>query len=289
MIEIYLLEQLKAFQQYGTLSEAANALHISQPALSRSMQKLEDILDVKLFERTKNRIYLNETGKLAADFAVRVLQYEEEMITSVRNFDRNRNTIAIGYCAPGPMMIYYPMITSLYPGMLISSETESEKELIKGLLNRKFQMIFLSYVPEMTGICSLPCGKESLYLSVIPAHPAAVYEKTGVSFHDMDGETFLMAADIGIWEDVKQKMMPNSRLIRQKDLDLLQEVISSSSLAAFATNMSMQARGPGYRAGRIMIPFTDPEATVQYYCICLEENRSLLDDWFRYAETLSED
>lgn len=44
MIEIHLFEQLVAFASCGTLSAAADQLHISQPALSRSMQRLEDEL-----------------------------------------------------------------------------------------------------------------------------------------------------------------------------------------------------------------------------------------------------
>ena len=39
MIELEQLKQLEAFSQYGTLSKAAENLHISQPTLTRSMQK----------------------------------------------------------------------------------------------------------------------------------------------------------------------------------------------------------------------------------------------------------
>ena len=165
------------------------------------------------------------------------------------------------------MMDFSPQSTSRYSGMMISSEMDEEEALVHGLISRKYQMIILSYRPEQENFLSIPCGTESLFLSVIPAHPAAVYEKTGVSFHDMNGETFLMAADVGIWEKIKAEKMPDSRLIRQKDLDLLKEVVNSSSLAAFA---------------RIMIPFTDPEATVHYYCVCLKENEDRLNDWFTY-------
>ena len=50
MMELYLLEQLIAFSRQGTLSGAAEELHISQPALSQSMKKLEESLGVSLFE-----------------------------------------------------------------------------------------------------------------------------------------------------------------------------------------------------------------------------------------------
>lgn len=62
MIEIYLLEQLCAFAEYKTLSKAAESLHISQAALSRSMKKIEEDLGVSLFSRENARISLNETG-----------------------------------------------------------------------------------------------------------------------------------------------------------------------------------------------------------------------------------
>ena len=66
MMELYLLEQLIAFSRQGTLSGAAEKLHISQPALSQSMKKLEESLGVSLFERSKNKIALNENGIMAA-------------------------------------------------------------------------------------------------------------------------------------------------------------------------------------------------------------------------------
>ena len=74
MIETYLLEQFIAVGKCGTLLAASEELHISQPSLSRSMKKIEDELGVKLFVRENNRISLNESGKLALDYAVRALQ-----------------------------------------------------------------------------------------------------------------------------------------------------------------------------------------------------------------------
>ncbi len=57
MIDISLLNQLSAFAKYGTLSAAAEKLHTSQPALTRSMKKLESDLGVSLFIRSKNHLY----------------------------------------------------------------------------------------------------------------------------------------------------------------------------------------------------------------------------------------
>ena len=55
MIEIYLLEQLVALAEYGTLSEATEHIHLTQPTLTRSMQKLETQIGVPLFERENKK------------------------------------------------------------------------------------------------------------------------------------------------------------------------------------------------------------------------------------------
>ena len=73
MIELSQLENLLAVEKYGTLSAAAEHIHLSQPALRRSMQKLEDELRVSLFDRQKNRVSLNATGQLAVEYARRVV------------------------------------------------------------------------------------------------------------------------------------------------------------------------------------------------------------------------
>lgn len=53
MFELYQLAQLVAFADCGTLAAAAEQLHLSQPALSRSMQRLEADMQVSLFDRQK--------------------------------------------------------------------------------------------------------------------------------------------------------------------------------------------------------------------------------------------
>ena len=83
MIEHEHLRHLEAFARYGTLSKAAEELHISQPTLTRSMQKLEDEIGVPLFLRTKNHLEFNANGELAADYARRILEQTDSMVERV--------------------------------------------------------------------------------------------------------------------------------------------------------------------------------------------------------------
>ena len=272
MIEIYLLEALVAFHQYGTLSAASEHLHISQPALSRSMKKLEDTLDVPLFERTKNSIALNDTGILAAQYAESILKAQEQMIRSVRQYSSSLHSISAGYCTPGPMMELPPLLARLYPQMMISSEMDDEMHLLKGLKEGKYQFIVLSHPAESENMISVLYETESLYVSAPAAHPLAVYEKQGVSFRDINGSTFLQASEVGKWNDVVGAMMPESRILKQDNLESLNELVNASSLLSFASDLTIRMFRTETNPGRIFIPISDPEATLHYYCIMNRSN-----------------
>ena len=133
MFELYQLEQLLAVAECGTLSNAADRLHISQPALSRSMQRLEAELKVPLFLRQKNRVELNENGRLAVEYAQQIVGQSRSMISRIQAFDRSQRTILIGSCAPVPLWEIPPVLSGLYPDMTISSEIRENGVLLQGL------------------------------------------------------------------------------------------------------------------------------------------------------------
>ena len=72
MIEFNQLKHLVAIAKNKTISKAAEELLISQPGLTKSMQRLEEDLGLSLFNRKKNKIELNDNGLLAVEFAKKV-------------------------------------------------------------------------------------------------------------------------------------------------------------------------------------------------------------------------
>ena len=148
MIEIHLFEQLAAFADCGTLSAAAEQLHISQPALSRSMQRLEEELGVSLFERQKSRLTLNETGELAVRYARNLLLQEQSMIQQLQDFDRKRRTICVGSCAPVLIPDFVTLLSRLYKGMTISTELTGDPRLPEYVREGRYQMAILHEKPE---------------------------------------------------------------------------------------------------------------------------------------------
>ena len=141
MIEFEQLTHLIAFNEYKTLSHAAKALHISQPVLTRSMQKLEEDLGFTLFDRTKNRISFNATGLQAVEYARRIINDTYNMKKQLKEFDRKQHTISIGSCAPAPSNYLTQKVSLFYPDKTISSEIKDMDKLIEGLTDYTYNFI----------------------------------------------------------------------------------------------------------------------------------------------------
>lgn len=149
MIDTYLLEQLTAIEECGTLSAASEKLHLTQPTLTRAMQKLEALMGVTLFDRSKNRAVLNGNGRLAAQCARHILSEQQLMVERVRALDRSRRTIAVGAIAPGAMYELSPLLSSLYTDRTVSVECAGEAKLLAGLQNSMEALCTLSHASNL--------------------------------------------------------------------------------------------------------------------------------------------
>ena len=93
------LDQMRYFvtaAQLQNLSKAAEALHISQPSLSRSIARLEEELGTPLFYRQGRRVVLNELGSQFLTSAQSILRELDGTLAQLRSdfyahYDMSRN------------------------------------------------------------------------------------------------------------------------------------------------------------------------------------------------------
>lgn len=266
MIESYLLEQLVAVSECKTLSAAAQQLHITQPALSKSMQKLESILEVSLFDRTKNSITINETGLLAAQLSKQILNQQKEMIIQLQNFERTRHLISFGSCAPIPIADFEKLLVQQYPDITIESRLESEEEkLIKDLKLDLYQFVIISHPADDKELLEFQYHSEQLYLLVPKTHHLAKNES--LTFSEIDGQNILLYSRIGSWNEVARKNLPNSNFMVMDSLEALSNVFTTGHFPAFTTDVILKSQ-PQLQEQYRAIPITDSTATKEYYFVC---------------------
>ena len=87
-MDIRTMQYYLAVVREGTISAAAQTLHVAQPSLSRQMKELEEELGVSLFARGNRKITLTEEGMVLrkrAEEMVRLMQMTEEEISQIKN------------------------------------------------------------------------------------------------------------------------------------------------------------------------------------------------------------
>lgn len=224
MLELNQLEQLVTIAQAGTISKAAEILLISQPALTRSIQRLEEELGVQLFNRKKNKVTLNDNGQLAVQYAKKILNEANQMAKHIQDYDKSKHTISIGSLAPAPIWALTTIFKKIYPEMTLSSDLITQEEtLLSGLNHDQYSIIILSHPVSDTNLISQSLFEESLYLSVPPAHPLAMAKQ--ITFDDLNGESVLLLSRIGFWNEVCLNKIPDSHLLIQEDLSVFNELM----------------------------------------------------------------
>lgn len=275
MPELNQLQQLVAIADAGTISGAAARMHLSQPALTRSIQRLETEWGIALFDRKKNKVTLNQTGELAVQYARQVLHEVDNMTTAVRNFERSLHTISIGSCAPGPATALHPTLLERFCGFSLLSEEKSPEQLLPGLRDKTYQIIITDTPVNEPGILCRRFCEERLYLTVPPAHPMAA-RTDGITFADLIGETMLLFQDIGVWDRVVKQKMSQTNFILQDQDEAFTALLTASALPAFVTNLTL--RYFNRQQNRVHLPILDPEAHITFYCSVLAENEKFLPE-----------
>lgn len=269
MIELYELRQFVAFAETGTLSEAAEILHLSQPALSRNMKKLEEDLGLTLFERKKNRLELNENGNYVLEMANKLLDDADSLAAKARDFDRRNRTITLGICAPAPIWRLAPLITNIFPHMSLQTEMEQDNRLLTALENNVYQLVVTHVKPDGEQYFWKECMKETLMFALPKGHRYA--RRKSLSFSEMNGENMLLMPDIGFWDFVTTDRMPDSRFLTQSDRFSFNELLQASSLPAFTSDLAEKyAEIP---SDRVNVPISDKDSSVTYYLVCKAEKK----------------
>ena len=134
-MEMQQLRYVVAVARTGNFSRAAEACHVSQPSLSQQIQKLEDELGERLFDRMKRVVKLTAHGEAFLRRAVRVL---EEVDAAKREAtdatDLLRGTVSIGVLptiAPYLLPTVIVEFTDKFPGVEIVIQEDTTARLLK--------------------------------------------------------------------------------------------------------------------------------------------------------------
>lgn len=276
-MEIEQLEQLVAVRRYGTISAAAERLHISQPALSRSIRRLEKELGQELFDRGHNRVTLNDAGGLAIRHAERILADIRLMRNDFDELAQRDRALSVAAVAPAPVWRLTALVVERFPGSIVEPDILDEQQVDEAIANRACDFAITRHPIALPTVRSVPLMTEDLSLRVPEGSPLA--SRRSVSFSDFDGQTLLLFRSIGFWMDMVREHSPNSRLVVQDDRVVFTQLMNSTDMLCFTTDAP---ENEGDVPGRVAVPIMDADAHATYFLVApTDASQRVLDvvDW----------
>lgn len=269
------LNQLKIFYmaaKHGNLRVAAEHLCISQPAVTRGIQRLQNHYEVKFFNRLGRKLELTYSGSGLFNIAEKIFELEgqaEEFILDFKHHKRGHLRIDASETFGSH---YLPFIVNrfnrLYPKLLISVKTLSNKGVVQRTMERVNDLGFISSPIENHNLVLHSVLEEDLVIIVPPGHELS--PKTELKPGDLEGQSIVMH------ERGSMNQQVIDELIREHDVSLSKYIEFSSNEAikravaagAGIALISRKVASEEIDAGKLKaVPLCDAATKRNYYMI----------------------
>lgn len=179
------LQCFLAIVRLGRLSSAAEALSVTQPAVTKTLNELEDILGVILLERGRKGVALTPQGQIFLRHATAASEALERAVASVAH-ERGAPPLRIGVLPTVAAAVLAPALRrmhSQHPDASAQVATGSNLELLTRLRRHELDLVVgrVSDPQEMTGLSFEYLYAEPLAVVVRPGHPLAARRRPGMA------------------------------------------------------------------------------------------------------------
>ncbi|MEG3168017.1 LysR substrate-binding domain-containing protein [Sphingomonas sp. LB3N6] len=184
-LKIRHLRVIEALDQHKSLLRASKALRVSQPALSRTLQEVEDIVGGTIFERHARGVRANAMGRLLAQGAQRLLGTMRQMEVDLGELflDRKRS-IRVGAL---PVAAH-----GLLPAVLAHASSEAGQlsiEVIEGLTDQLIPSLLSGDVDIIVGRLYEPPTPDGLIRRVLYSEPISLVARCDHPLFELEAPT----------------------------------------------------------------------------------------------------
>lgn len=239
-MNFYQLKYFIAVCEFGTVSSAAEYLHIAQPSLSLAIKELENEFGTSLFNRMHRGMQLTAEGKLLLSLGKDIIERVESAEKIMRDVGHDKKSLKLGV----PPMIGSLILPVIY-SEFVSKNTDisleivecGREEMIKKFSEEQLDMAFISHDRSIDrDIESLLVGKLEIVCSTAISEP--IGNKNVISPRELAGVPLVMFKD-GFYQSdaikawfAKEGIAPNI-LMKTDQLSTMTKVIKSGTAVGF--------------------------------------------------------
>jgi len=169
------LFHLQSVIDHGGFGRASEAIHLTQPALTRSIQALERSVGAKLINRQRGGLVLTEVGQLLLEHTGRLDQAERELqrrITMIKGLELGELRIGVGmFGAAGLIGPAIGLLNQLHPRIKVRVTVAPYHEMPERVLNGELDIIVMEK--------SLLTDRDQFEIEDLSHHPMALVCRKG--------------------------------------------------------------------------------------------------------------
>jgi DNA-binding transcriptional LysR family regulator len=193
-MELSQLRTLIHVAELGSLSKAADRLHIAQPALSRQIRLLEEELGARLFDRHGRGMIITDQGQDVLRHALRVMSELEEIRSAVSDEDAPlRGHVSIGMPPTVADILSEPLVAvfrSSHPDATLRIVSAYSGYLLDWMHRSEIDAAILYDPKSARTLRAQPLLEEVLFLIGPPG--AGLSQDVPVDFRDLEGQRLLL-------------------------------------------------------------------------------------------------
>jgi LysR family hydrogen peroxide-inducible transcriptional activator len=254
-LSLQLLDQFVVLARTKNFTRAAEELHLSQSALSRAIQKLEDQLGQPLFERKPREVVLTELGELLLQRAKRILQLMDDTFSELSEAGR-RGRIRLG-AIPTIAPYFLPSLLSSfakkYPDIAVIVQEDTTENLIKRCHHGEIDLAILALPLVAKNLEVESLFEEELLLVVPVGHPLAASKTLPIDA--VEGFPFVMLNEAHCLTDniatfCRRKAVQPVTVERTSQLATVQELVSLNHGVSIVPDMARKIDTSEHRVYR---------------------------------------
>ncbi len=229
LTELRYIVTLSQEQHFG---RAAERCHVSQPTLSVAVKKLEDELDIALFERSKTRVSPTPMGEQVVAQAQKVLE-EASAIKDIASIGKDQlgSPLKVGAIFTiGPYLFpeFIPELQALAPKMPLYVEEGFTATLRQRLRKGELDVIIVALPFTEADVVTQKLYEEPFVVSLPAKHPLA--NKESIASSDLAGENVLLLGPGHCFRDQILEACPNIQTASADDPSPIRTATEGSSL-----------------------------------------------------------
>ena len=191
------LNQLRAFYlaaREKSITRAAEALHVTQPAVTMQIKAFENQLKVKLFRKIGKELILTDVGKVLYGYAKRMFKIVDEMEYVLKSYgDLTKGTLTIGttrsfarHLMPGLLSRFQQS----FPNVRVFLKVGSSQEIADSIAAFKYDLGIIGRLPNLDKLKVVPYTKEEFCVVISPNHRFAA--ESTVSLTEIKNEPIII-------------------------------------------------------------------------------------------------